>query len=98
MPKPRMKKRRAKRAKRPISLEDFRKNLELVFRKNPELQSAWQRATKDGCTDRNLIVSLYYYSFGDVLVIRPRRAGRKSVLGRLAALKTRFEGLGTQTD
>jgi hypothetical protein len=27
---PRMKKRRAKRAKGPISLEDFRKNLELV--------------------------------------------------------------------
>jgi hypothetical protein len=45
-----------------------------------------------------LIVFLYYYSFGDVLVIRRRRAGRKSVLGRLAALKTRFEGLATQTD
>ena len=82
----------------PVPFQTFRKNLKWAVRKNPELRGALRRATQDGCTAANLIAFLYLYSFGDVLVLGPRRAARKDVLARLAVLARKFESTATGTE
>jgi hypothetical protein len=82
---------------RRLPFQTFRKNLKWVRRKNPELRGALQRARQDGCTAANLIGFLYHYSFGNVLVLGPRRAARRDILARLAVLARKVESTAADT-
>jgi len=80
------------------SFPDISEESQVGSPKNPELRGASQRARQDGCTAANLIGFLYHQSFGDVLVLGPRRAARKDVLARLAVLARKFESTAAETE